>query len=234
MSTRPTFSRETDDFGPSELGTKEYWESRYDQENKNFEDIGDIGEIWFGENSVEKMVDWVLSKSLSKSSTILDIGCGNGHLLIELASHNFTNLFGIDYSSNAIRLANEIAKRRGFDNVISYHDIDLFNENDVLRIVNDNSDSLYNVQKFDFILDKGTFDAISLSSQRTSTNQLLRDIYSTKILSLLNPNGYFLITSCNFTKDELIEKFNGEFDYFEHIKHSTFTFGGVTGQTIST
>lgn len=104
-------------------------------------------------------------------------------------------------------MANDVTRSRGFDNVISYRVADLFSE-DVLRIVS-NSDGSDNVQKFDFILDKGTFDAISLSSQRTSTNQLLRDIYSTKILSLLNQNGYFLITSCNFTKDELIEKFNG-------------------------
>ncbi|CAG8813295.1 27392_t:CDS:2, partial [Gigaspora margarita] len=221
------------DIGPSELGTKEYWELRYDQENINFKDIGDIGEIWFGEDSVEKMVNWVLSKTPTKSSSILDIGCGNGHLLLELASHNFTNLFGIDYSSNAIKLANDVAKSRGFD-IISYHVADLFND-DLLQIVNDNDDSDNNsLQNFDFILDKGTFDAISLSLQQTSTNQLLCDIYPQKIRFLLNPNGYFLITSCNFTKDELIEKFNDEFDYFEHIKYPTFTFGGVTGQTIST
>lgn len=221
------------DIGPSELGTKEYWELRYDQENINFKDIGDIGEIWFGEDSVEKMVNWVLSKTPTKSSSILDIGCGNGHLLLELASHNFTNLFGIDYSSNAIKLANDVAKSRGFD-IISYHVADLFND-DLLQIVNDNDDSDNNsLQNFDFILDKGTFDAISLSLQQTSTNQLLCDIYPKKIRFLLNPNGYFLITSCNFTKDELIEKFNDEFDYFEHIKYPTFTFGGVTGQTIST
>ncbi|CAG8535375.1 2812_t:CDS:2 [Cetraspora pellucida] len=171
-------SCEADDFVPSELGTKEYWESRYDLENKNFKDIGDIA--------------------------ILDVGCGNGYLLIKLASHNFTNLFGIDYSSNAIKLANEIARSRRFDNVISYRVADLLHE-DVLHIINGSD----NVQKFDFILDKGTFDAISLSLQRTSSNQLLRDTYPTKILSLLNPNGYFLITSCNFTKDELIENFNG-------------------------
>ncbi|CAG8533778.1 25972_t:CDS:2 [Dentiscutata erythropus] len=228
---QPTSLGEADDFGHSELRTKEYWESRYDQENKNFKDIGDIGEIWFGEDSVEKMVNWALSKATT-SSTILDIGCGNGHLLLELASHNFTNLYGIDYSSNAIRLANDVARSRGFD--ISYYVADLFND-DVLQIVKNtdgsNSDSL---QNFDFILDKGTFDAISLSLQQTSTNQLLRDIYPKKIRFLLNSNGYFLITSCNFTKDELIEKFKGEFDYCEHIKYPTFTFGGVTGQTIST
>ncbi|CAG8785323.1 4221_t:CDS:2, partial [Acaulospora morrowiae] len=36
---------ENDDFEPSELGTKEYWESRYVRENENFEAHGDIGEI---------------------------------------------------------------------------------------------------------------------------------------------------------------------------------------------
>ena len=35
------------EYGPSELGTKEYWDSLYDRENKNFQENGDIGEIWY-------------------------------------------------------------------------------------------------------------------------------------------------------------------------------------------
>ncbi|CAG8745269.1 4136_t:CDS:2, partial [Funneliformis mosseae] len=147
------------EYEPSELGTKEYWESLYDRENKNFRENGDIGEIWFGEDSVEKMVDWVLKNSSNSSTTILDIGCGNGHLLLELASNYFTNLIGIDYSPNAIRLAKDIAKNRNLDDIISYHVIDLINSS----TTGNDEFWLNGTRKFDIILDKGTFDAIALS-----------------------------------------------------------------------
>ncbi|GBC07550.1 hypothetical protein RclHR1_07520014 [Rhizophagus clarus] len=202
------------EYGPSELGTKEYWDSLYDRENKNFQENGDIGEIWFGENSVEKMVDWVLKNGSPSSTKILDIGCGNGHLLLELASNNFKNLIGIDYSSNAIKLARDIARQQN------------------------NEFWLDGTRKFDIILDKGTFDAIALYpyeiNEVKEKAKYPKDIYSSQVHSLLNINGYLLITSCNFTKDELISKFSDEFDYFDHIKYPTFTFGGVKGQTIST
>ncbi|CAB4475499.1 S-adenosyl-L-methionine-dependent methyltransferase [Rhizophagus irregularis DAOM 181602=DAOM 197198] len=222
------------EYGPSELGTKEYWDSLYDRENKNFQENGDIGEIWFGENSVEKMVDWVLKNGSISSTTILDIGCGNGHLLLELASNNFRNLIGIDYSSNAIKLARDIIKQRNLNDIISYYVIDLINSS----ITENNEFWLNGSRKFDIILDKGTFDAITLYPYEINEGERKgkypKDIYSSKVHSLLNINGYFLITSCNFTKEELISKFSDEFDYFDHIKYPTFTFGGVKGQTIST
>lgn len=220
------------EYEPSELGTKEYWESLYDRENKNFQENGDIGEIWFGEDSVEKMVDWVLKNSSNSSTTILDIGCGNGHLLLELASNYFTNLIGIDYSPNAIRLAKDIAKNRNLDDIISYHVIDLINSS----TTGNDEFWLNGTRKFDIILDKGTFDAIALSpyENRDEKGNHPRDIYPSKVHSLLDQNGYFLLTSCNFTNEELINKFNDEFEYFDHIKYPTFTFGGVKGQIIST
>jgi len=38
------------------------WDDIYKRDNKNFEDFGDIGDSWFGEESVVKMVDWVIVK----------------------------------------------------------------------------------------------------------------------------------------------------------------------------
>jgi hypothetical protein len=61
-------------------------------------------------------------------------------------------------------------------------------------------------------LDKGTFDAITLYPYEINEGEEKgnhpKDIYSSKVHSLLNINGYFLITSCNFTKEELINKFS--------------------------
>jgi len=43
------------DFVSSKLGTKEYWDEAYEKELNTFEDIGDVGEIWFGEQVQNRM-----------------------------------------------------------------------------------------------------------------------------------------------------------------------------------
>ncbi|CAH1756777.1 10239_t:CDS:2 [Entrophospora sp. SA101] len=168
----------------SELGKKEYWDLLYKRENKNFQEFGDIGEIWFGQDSVEKMV---ISNS-SKSTSILDIGCGNGHLLLELAkNHQYTNLVGIDYSSDAIELAKNIAKDQDFDHIISYYVYDFIENNDDNEIGKSifyqnylSNKSTNQQQKFDIILDKGTFDAITLK------DPAFYKVYSQNVFNLLN------------------------------------------------
>ena len=44
----------------------------------------------------------------------------------------------------------------------------------------------------------------------------------------------FLITSCNWTEDELCQFFQPEFIKVDTIKRKAFSFGGSTGQTFST
>ena len=63
---------------------------------------------------------------------------------------------------------------------------------------------------WDILLDKGTFDAISLSPPNPSSSTpsaTLREspaeCYKSKILPLVRPGGRFLITSCNWTEEEL-------------------------------
>ena len=40
----------------SELGTKEHWESVYETEIANHDEIGDDGECWFGEEAMYRMI----------------------------------------------------------------------------------------------------------------------------------------------------------------------------------
>lgn len=57
---------------------------------------------------------------------------------------------------------------------------------------------------FDICIDKGTFDAISLDPSDAVGKQKL---YVGSLCRVLKPEGFFLITSCNWTKEELLNEF---------------------------
>lgn len=108
---------------------------------------------------------------------------------------------------------------------------------------------------WDVILDKGTFDAISLYSSTSShsqentatTTRRPNEGYKAAVLPLVREGGLFLITSCNWTEDELARWFEGDddieskqqqqqwrFKKVGRVNYPTFSFGGIKGQTIST
>jgi len=89
---------------------------------------------------------------------------------------------------------------------------------------------------FDVVLDKGTFDAISLMPPASDSSHPC-DTYRDKIIPLIKPGYFLLVTSCNWTKHELIDWLApaaGQLDYYGEAKYPSFTFGGQTGQTIVT
>ncbi len=53
----------------------------------------------------------------AKQIKILDVGCGNGTMLVGLAAQGFRNLAGSDYSINSIRLARQVLKRHGLSHI---------------------------------------------------------------------------------------------------------------------
>ncbi|KJA26421.1 hypothetical protein HYPSUDRAFT_36745 [Hypholoma sublateritium FD-334 SS-4] len=220
-------------FEPSKLGTKEHWDHVYEEELENFEEIGDEGEIWFGAESVEKMVDWTLQNvSPSADASILEIGSGNGTLLFGLleAGYKASTLHGIDYSAGAVKLAKEIALTHdGSD--ITFSECDFLN--DEPQAPQDAPDDRKDV--WHLLLDKGTYDAIALG-ERDDKGRLPTWNYPSRVARLLEPGGYFLITSCNFTEDELKTAFITEgtdLVYHSRIQHPVFSFGGVTGSSCS-
>ncbi|RUS77094.1 hypothetical protein EGW08_015149 [Elysia chlorotica] len=213
------------DFGSSELGTKEYWDAAYGRELKNFKDIGDVGEIWFGEDVQMRMVRWVSERSnLPTSARLLDLGCGNGTLLIGLREEEFSDLTGVDYSEGAIQLAKDVAEKEGVDD-INFQVCDILCPKSVSTLTKDGSN------RFDLCLDKGTYDAISL---RDPTEPTDRRKYAVHVHSLLNEQGLLVITSCNWTKDQLVLHFEKEFELLQELPAPSITFGGQTGQTVTT
>ncbi|KAJ3415250.1 Methyltransferase-like protein 10 [Chytridiales sp. JEL 0842] len=238
------------------------WDEVYEREVRNFQDHGDIGEIWFGEDTVEKMIDWILDNIENKETPTIDLGCGNGHILLEMLNHGYTSLYGIDYSPTSIQLATQIAEAQ--EKSIHYATVDLLNPIAVSSYLAsiqksvDNADSSF--MAFDLAIDKGTFDAISLASgacapppssddeeeeqrqepippptqESLASRDNLMKAYASAVHSLLSSEGILLITSCNWTEKELVDGFADSFAFYKRVRYPTFKFGGVEGQKVVT
>ncbi|ORY41184.1 S-adenosyl-L-methionine-dependent methyltransferase [Leucosporidium creatinivorum] len=215
---------------PSKLGTKDHWDRVYEREVKMFKEIGDEGEVWFGEDSAEKMVDWAEDNLPSKSSSILDVGTGNGQLLFTLSSSLFTSLTGIDYSPSSISLATSIASARSVEDPLAS-----FIKFQVADILSESAGGL-GERKWDCVMDKGTYDAICLSDEMREGRRI-GELYPTAVSSLVGKGGFFLITSCNWTRKELEKAFitpETGLIYHSHVPRPSFSFGGSSGSSITT
>lgn len=204
----------------SELGTKEYWESSYTREIKNYKSHGDVGEIWFDEDSQQRIVDWLLKQEENvdkQSARVLDLGCGNGMFLVALANEGFTQLTGCDYSPKAIELAEGIAKDQSLK--IAYTVADL------------TQSTPPTIGTYDIVHDKGTYDAISLCPDNPKEK---RNNYLAQVAQLLkDEHSLFIITSCNWTEDELLLSFQEHFVKHCSIPTPTFKFGGKVGNVVT-
>jgi hypothetical protein len=98
----------------------------------------------------------------------------------------------------------------------------------------------YESHGFDIVLDKGTFDAISLADETTaSANTHICHQYPVVASKLVRPGGYLIVTSCNWTEDELVHWFTtatktAELEVWHRLEYPRFRFGGVEGQGVCT
>lgn len=255
---------DTSKLNTSKLGTQKYWDDFYDREIVNFsQDKNDLGEKWFDDSDAEfKMIELLMNEASFPDTEIafqdketnitnfIDLGTGNGHFLFELVQdeefvENFpekNRLLGCDYSAKSIELARNIQREKFLDsetiqNHLTFEVIDLFDEeSDFFNSVKNNKK-----EKFQVVTDKGTLDAIALSGMSKFSPSLDKDIslvdyYPHVIDNLLAENGMFLITSCNFTQEELIRiiESTGNLKYYSHVNYPSIEFGGVKGSTICT
>ena len=137
-------------------------------------------------------------------------------MLIELSAEEYTNLTGVDYSQLAIDLATRVAKDQ--EHKITFKVADLLD--DVCVEI---------LGKFNIVHDKGTYDAVALMENAMEK----RATYIKNVATLLEDDGYFIITSCNFTDDELIESFTSTFTKHAVIPTQTFMFGGKQGNIVT-
>jgi len=138
-------------------------------------------------------------------------------------------MVGIDYSPASVTFAETIAKGRGVADSTRF---------EVVDVIKDDLASAAWVPEagFEVVLDKGTFDAISLSDEALDGRRVV-ECYPDKVAGVLKKGGWLVVTSCNWTEEELkrrIEAECAELRWFGKVKYSSFTFGGQKGQTICT
>lgn len=205
------------------------WDHIYEMELENFDDHGDEGEIWFGKSVERKVIDWIMKNTPALNAKILDLGCGNGHFTLKLIEAGCSNVAALDYSEKAVELARKLTSLTENDRIF---------QADIL-----NPEALPQKYQnyFDLIVDKGTFDAISLNpdfsgQEKVSKTKIIADTIKSTLKRLLksSDSALFIITSCNWTRPELENIFAPEFQAVAEVEHTKFVFGGKSGQDVST
>ena len=94
---------------------------------------------------------------------------------------------------------------------------------------------------FDIVLDKGTFDAVSLSEDvEPRSGKRVCEKYPPIAKGLVRKGGFLVVTSCNWTEEELVKWFVGEGDgkdglrVWGRVEYPRFRFGGKEGQGVCT
>jgi EEF1A lysine methyltransferase 2 len=228
---------------------------------------------WFDDSDAQEKVLDFLSESLPEllghddhqlreTTSFLDLGTGNGALLFGLRDEGWTGtLMGVDYSERSVEFAKRIGVRRREEqrqqqtpeNAVeegraqAEGEVEKEVQFQLHDILSDTPSSLLKAgqkEGWDVVLDKGTFDAISLSSDLDARGRRVVEGYRAQMMPLIREGGLFLVTSCNWTEAELDAWFatddrqDGMEDFVlenvGRVQYRSFSFGGVKGQTIST
>jgi EEF1A lysine methyltransferase 2 len=154
-------------------------------------------------------------------------------------------MVGVDYSKASVRLAQELGKSREGCQDIKFETMDIIRDDP-------HKQEWWREDGFELVLDKGTFDAISLSDevigsfasdhpQAGQAPARIHTLYPCRALSMVKPGGFLLVTSCNWTQEELIHWFtagktgsNYGTSAWKRIDYSRFKFGGQEGQGVCT
>lgn len=143
-------------------------------------------------------------------------------------------MLGIDYSPASIELAMRVARQKGYDTDEEIR----FREWDILR--EPTAENGWDEGQFDVVLDKGTFDAISLNEESDGLGRRVCEGYRDRVVEMVKVGGRFLVTSCNWTESELKEWFeakvgdgsNHGFEFEGRVEYPKFRFGGNEGQSV--
>ncbi|EAR84868.1 methyltransferase domain protein (macronuclear) [Tetrahymena thermophila SB210] len=166
-------------------GTKNYWEKRYKkQKNTVFEWLENYQDL-----------KEIINESCQKDGIILNLGCGNSVIQEEMYDDGYKNIYNIDISEECIK---QMDSRKG-------------NRPELIYEVMDCTELKYEDEKFDFVIDKSTIDAL-LCGDYSYLNVAKM---MSEVQRVLKPNGVYLIVSYG-------EPYNRTF-HFER-NHIDFTY----------
>ena len=142
-------------------------------------------------------------------------------------------MVGVDYSMGSVELARRVL--RGKEKEKEMEGKVRFEEWDIMNAVDGGREEEWMVEGgFDVVLDKGTFDAVSLSAEVDGRGRRVCEGYRERVEGLVKEGGWVLVTSCNWTQEELKGWFGGGgLEYWGRIKYPVFRFGGGEGQSVS-
>ncbi len=154
--------------------------------------------------------------------------------LVSEGGFNTGKMVGIDYSMNSVTLARRLASSKGMDGM-------KFDVCDVFAAQPSSGWAWKPHEGFDLILDKGTFDAMSLSEEtyidEDGTEKRICERYPEIVVGLVKKGGWVMVTSCNWTEDEVVRWFTvgtgGQLEVWGKVEYPKFIFGGVEGQEVA-
>ena len=139
-------------------------------------------------------------------------------------------LVGVDYSEASVDLCRQLAIQKGHSLGPGFNERSL--EFAIWDIISTPPRQEW-VESFDVVLDKGTFDAVSLNGEVDEQGRRICEGYRKRVERLVKKGGYVLVTSCNWTEEELGDWFTGgDLEVFGRVQYPTFKFGGQTGQSV--
>lgn len=118
------------------------------------------------------------------------------------------DMLGVDYSEKSVQLCNEILRKKMSDHEededgegeVDYSGIG-FEVKDVVR------DGVGGV--WDVVLDKGTLDAVSLAGEVLEGGRRIEEVYVERMAEGVREGGWAVVTSCNWTEEELKVRIGG-------------------------
>ncbi|KAI8554496.1 hypothetical protein RHMOL_Rhmol05G0104000 [Rhododendron molle] len=238
----------------SMLGFQNYWDSTYANELANYREHGHAGEVWFGADVMETVASWTKSLCTDNSQGHLVNHVGNEKCgLVGESDKDFSTWSVLDIGTGNGLFLQELAKQGSLS---TYHNLFILVQ--LLDLYNGVDDVLETKleRKYQLVMDKGTLDAIGLHPD----GPIKRIMYWDSVSRLVESGGILVITSCNSTKDELVQEVdyynrrrigasqeagtredqttNGDsppFRYLDHVRsYPTFMFGGSVGSRVAT
>lgn len=239
------------------------WDQSYQNDLENGlgqDESADLTQLesWFDNcNAPMKVLEYLSSEEFPLSPnnptrtterpSVLDLGCGNGSSLFELKLEGEYpgQMVGVDYSQGSIDLSRRlwtkyIEQQEEADDAHQLGEI-IFARFDIMQD-DPSSQSWWPGDGFDLVVDKGTFDAVSLSDEMTTVRGKevrICEAYPAKAARMVKPGGYLLITSCNWTEEEVVRWFtqgadaDGVLQVYGRVRYPVYEYSGAKGSSVA-